>query len=171
MPFFILPFWSPGAISNSSCCPPCVCCCWPLPFRLGSGYIFRAEEKRVRPGRYSPRRQRGRLLAHDDFLVGKRRDGPAFWPRLVGRALRSPVALIEEIKLRDGRTQFSMAAAGVRLSPLGRAKSHAGSCCSVSTRSEHAVIGMEPKAGAARISMHESGRHTRTEHRANRSAQ
>jgi hypothetical protein len=30
---------------------------------------------------------------------------------------------------------------------------------------------MEPEAGAARISMHESGRHARFEHRANRSAQ
>jgi hypothetical protein len=42
---------------------------------------------------------------------------------------------------------------------------HAGSCCSVSIRSEDALAGMEPKSGMARISMHESGRHARFEHR------
>jgi hypothetical protein len=69
-----------------------------------------------------------------------------------------------------------MAAAGVRLPSGGAGKvafpdeSHAGSCCSVSSRSDNAVTGMEPEAGAARISMHEFGRHTRFEHRANRGA-
>jgi hypothetical protein len=50
-------------------------------------------------------------------------------------------------------------------------ENQAGSCCSVSSRSDHAVTGMEPEAGAARISMHEFGRYTRFEHRANGSAQ
>ena len=38
---------------------------------LGSGYIFRTWERRAGTGCSPPRRQQpGRLLAHDDFLVG-----------------------------------------------------------------------------------------------------
>jgi hypothetical protein len=74
------------------------------------------------------------------------------------------VALSGEIRLHDQETgedaggedhraRFSAAAAGVRPSKGMESK------------------GMEPKPGAARISMHESGRHARPKHRANRSAQ
>jgi hypothetical protein len=73
----------------------------------------------VSPARW----QRGRLLAHDDFLVGERRDGPAVWPCLVAGTLRSPVALMH-------------ATAGPRTgSPGPRAFPFFLSCCGQKIRS------------------------------------
>ena len=82
MPSFILPFWSRGAICNNDCCLRSICCCWPppSPWEADTFSTLGSEGRQAR-------RQRHRVLAHDDFLVGRRGHGSALRPRLVAGAL------------------------------------------------------------------------------------